>query len=249
VLKKLANQKRIFICTILILVTYFGTTIFLTPYYNAVEAVTYSWGSRGGVVTEIQTRLRRWGYLRGNVDGIFGYQTYTAVRLFQQRNGLKVDGIVGRQTLASLGINVGAAGGTPTGGGAAAGTPTGGGTGGATTNQEVNLLARIINGEARGEPYEGQVAVGAVVLNRVRDPRFPNTIAGVIYEPGAFTAIVDGQFQAEMVQSSFNAARDALNGWDPSGGAVFYFNPAKTTNQWIYSRPLIKVIGKHRFCS
>ncbi len=118
-----------------------------------------------------------------------------------------------------------------------------------TNNKDVDLVARLINGEARGEPYEGQVAVGAVILNRTTDARFPSTIAGVIYQPGAFTAIVDGQINAEMEESSTRAARDALNGWDPSGGAVFYFNPATSTNKWIWSRTLIKVIGKHRFCS
>ncbi|NSJ92358.1 spore cortex-lytic enzyme, partial [Coprococcus sp. MSK.21.13] len=117
-----------------------------------------------------------------------------------------------------------------------------------SNNQDINLLARVINGEARGEPYEGQVAVGAVILNRTRDPRFPNTIAGVVYQPLAFTAVADGQINAAMEQSSMKAAMDAINGWDPSGGAVYYFNPATATSSWIWSRPLIKVIGKHRFC-
>jgi N-acetylmuramoyl-L-alanine amidase len=211
-------------------------TVFIIPYENAVEAVTYRHGSRGSVVSEIQTRLKRWGYYNGSVDGIFGYQTYLAVRRFQAKNGLSVDGIAGDKTLAALGIPTNTS------------TPT---TAKKVTNsssQDVTLLARVINGEARGEPYEGQVAVGAVVMNRTRDSRFPSTIAGVIYQPGAFTAIVDGQIHATLEQTSINAARDALNGWDPSGGAVFYYNPAKTTNKWIWSRPLIKVIGKHRFC-
>lgn len=115
---------------------------------------------------------------------------------------------------------------------------------------DVQLLARAINGEARGEPYEGQVAVGAVILNRVRDSRFPNTIAGVIYQPGAFTAVSDGQINVPIDENStvVKAARDALNGWDPTDGAVYYFNPNTATNKWIWSRPLIKTIGKHRFC-
>lgn len=115
---------------------------------------------------------------------------------------------------------------------------------------DVQLLARAINGEARGEPYEGQVAVGAVILNRVKSPSFPNTIAGVIYEPGAFTAVSDGQINVPIAENStiVKAARDALNGWDPSGGALYYFNPSTATNKWIWSRPLIKTIGKHRFC-
>ena len=119
------------------------------------------------------------------------------------------------------------------------------------STSDVQLLARAINGEARGEPYEGQVAVGAVILNRVKSPKFPNTIAGVIYEPGAFTAVSDGQINVAISEGStvVKAARDALNGWDPSGGAIYYFNPATATNKWIWSRPLIKTIGKHRFCN
>lgn len=120
-----------------------------------------------------------------------------------------------------------------------------------SSTSDVQLLARAINGEARGEPYEGQVAVGAVILNRVKSPKFPNTIAGVIYEPGAFTAVSDGQINVAISEGStvVKAARDALNGWDPSGGAIYYFNPATATNKWIWSRSLIKTIGKHRFCS
>ena len=227
--------KKVSICILVILLTYAATTPFIFSYKNAAEAVTYKYGATGSVVIEIQTRLNRWGYYDGSVDGVFGYGTYTAVKSFQRKNGLTIDGVVGDQTLAALGIN----------------NPTSNNASNVSTssNSDVMLLARLINGEARGEPYEGQVAVGAVILNRTRDPRFPSTIAGVVYQPGAFTAIVDGQVHAEMVQSSINAARDALNGWDPSGGAVFYYNPAKTTNQWIWSRPLIKIIGKHRFCS
>lgn len=236
-LKRIFSIKRIAVYALATLITYLIMTVFIVPYKNAVEAVTYKYGSRGGPVVEIQTRLKRWGYYNGSIDGVYGYGTYTAVKAFQRKNGLTVDGVAGNQTLAALGFNIGAAAPTNT----ASRVST-------TNNNDVMLLARLINGEARGEPYEGQVAVGAVILNRTRDPRFPSTIAGVVYQPGAFTAIVDGQVHAEMQQSSINAARDALNGWDPSGGAVFYFNPAKTTNQWIWSRPLIKIIGKHRFC-
>ena len=118
------------------------------------------------------------------------------------------------------------------------------------TTSDVQLLARAINGEARGEPYEGQVAVGAVILNRVKAPNFPNTISGVIYQPGAFTAVSDGQINVALEDEStvVKAARDALNGWDPTGGAIYYFNPDTATNKWIWSRPHIKTIGKHRFC-
>lgn len=119
-----------------------------------------------------------------------------------------------------------------------------------TSTSDIQLMARAINGEARGEPYEGQVAVGAVILNRVKDSRFPNSIPGVIYQPGAFTAVSDGQINAAISEDStvYKAAQDAMNGWDPTGGCVYYFNPSTATNKWIWSRPLIKTIGKHRFC-
>lgn len=227
-MKRYNKHRLVLILTTTIIFSYtFASIIF--PFINSVGAATYSWGSKGAVVSEIQRKLKAWGYYNKNADGVYGYYTYRAVRYFQSKNGLKVDGAAGDRTLAALGINTKA-------------SSSGSG------NQDTALLARLINGEARGEPYEGQVAVGAVILNRVEDPRFPNTLAGVIYQPGAFTAIVDGQVNAQISQSAINAARDALNGWDPSGGAVYYFNPAKTTNNWIWSRPLIKVIGDHRFC-
>lgn len=230
-LKKIFGFKKILLYIIIICITFVGTTLYLTPYNNAVKAVTYYYGSRGSIVTEIQRRLKAWGYYTGKVDGIYGYKTYTAVRKFQSKNGLKVDGVTGKGTLAALGIN--------------AANPS---AGSYSSNIDAALLARLINGEARGEPYEGQVAVGAVVLNRTRDPKFPSTIAGVIYQPGAFTAVVDGQIHAQLEQTSINAAKDALNGWDPSEGAIYYFNPSTATSAWIWGRPLIKIIGKHRFC-
>jgi N-acetylmuramoyl-L-alanine amidase len=200
-------------------------------YYHiwTTESVLSKYGSRGQEVKDIQFQLRKWGYYKGNIDGIYGWRTTQAVRNFQAKNGLLVDGIAGPQTLAALGL--------PTGQQAVATGDSG----------NLYLLAMVINGEARGEPYVGQVAVGAVVLNRVRHPSFPNTIAGVVYQPGAFTAITDGQIHANMESSSMRAARDALNGWDPTGGAIYYYNPAKTTNKWIYSRPVITQIGKHVF--
>lgn len=208
---------------------------FLTSFFNSSSeiksAIAYKYGSRGEVVKEIQTRLKNWGYYKGGVDGIYGYKTVTAVKAFQKKNGLTADGVVGNKTLAALGINPNKVSSKPAAG-----------------SQNLTLLTRAINGEARGEPYIGQVAVGGVIMNRVRDPRFPNTVAGVVYQPGAFTAITDGQIHAELEATPRKAAADALNGWDPSGGAVYYYNPAKTTNKWIWSRPVIKVIGKHRFC-
>lgn len=204
----------------------------------AVEAASYKKGSSGAVVTQIQTKLKSWGYYTGSVDGVYGSGTERAVRAFQQKNGLAVDGKAGTQTLAAMGLSAGSGG----------NTGNSGGSGGASSSQ-VDLLARLISAEARGEPYSGQVAVGAVVLNRIKHPSFPNTLSGVIYQSGAFTCISDGQFNQPVAESAYRAARDALNGVDPSGGAIYYFNPSTATSSWIWSRPLITVIGKHRFCS
>ena len=191
------------------------------------SAATYRQGDRGSGVTTIQTKLKNWGYYNGAVDGIFGSQTSEAVRYFQRKNGLTADGVVGSATQAALGMS-------------------------SPENQQsgdVYLLAKVISAEARGEPYNGQVAVGAVILNRVAHPSFPNTIAGVVYEQGAFTCMVDGQIDQPIADSAFQAARDALNGADPTGGAIYYFNPDTATSAWIWSRPLITTIGRHRFCS
>ena len=211
-----------------------SVSMVLVALVPAVEAASYKKGSSGAVVTQIQTKLKSWGYYTGAVDGIYGSGTERAVRDFQQKNGLTVDGKAGDQTLAAMGLS--------TGGG------NSGGSGGASSSQ-VDLLARLISAEARGEPYSGQVAVGAVVLNRIKHPSFPNTLSGVIYQSGAFTCITDGQFNQPVAESAYRAARDALNGVDPSGGAIYYFNPSTATSSWIWSRPLITVIGKHRFCS
>ncbi len=188
-------------------------------------------GSKGDEVRQIQTKLKNWGYYTGGVDGVYGWQTEAAVKSFQKKNGLTSDGVAGKQTLNAMGIFSGSSQGT------------------STNDANINLLARIINGEARGEPYEGQVAVGAVVLNRVDHPSFPNSISGVVYQKGAFTAVDDGQINAEMYSSSHRAARDALNGWDPTGGAIYYYNPQTATNKWIRSREIICTIGKHVFCN
>lgn len=185
-------------------------------------------GSTGSEVRQIQQRLIQWGYLSGTADGIYGAKTEAAVKRFQRNNGLTPDGIAGSATLAKIGIS-------------SQTTQT-------SSNNNVRLLAMLISGEARGETYEGQVAVGAVVLNRVKHSSFPNSIAGVIYQNGAFTAVDDGQINMSPTNSCVKAARDALNGWDPSGGAIYYYNPVTATNQWIRSRPVIKKIGKHVFC-
>lgn len=214
-----------------------SVSMVLVALVPAVEAASYKKGSSGAVVTQIQTKLKSWGYYTGTVDGIYGSGTERAVRAFQQKNGLTVDGKAGDQTLAAMGLSAG--GGN---------SSNSGGSGGASSSQ-VDLLARLISAEARGEPYSGQVTVGAVVLNRIKHPSFPNTLPGVIYQSGAFTCITDGQFNQPVAESAYRAARDALNGVDPSGGAIYYFNPSTATSSWIWSRPLITVIGKHRFCS
>ena len=211
-----------------------SVSMVLVALVPAVEAASYKKGSSGAVVTQVQTKLKSWGYYTGTVDGVYGSGTERAVRAFQQKNGLTVDGKAGDQTLAAMGLSAGAS--------------NSGGSGGASSSQ-VDLLARLISAEARGEPYSGQVAVGAVVLNRIKHPSFPNTLPGVIYQSGAFTCITDGQFNQPVAESAYRAARDALNGVDPSGGAIYYFNPSTATSSWIWSRPLITVIGKHRFCS
>ena len=209
----------------------FAVNIALISLAQTAQAVTYRQGSTGEEVRTIQTKLKRWGYYDGAVDGIFGSKTAEAVKYFQRKNGLTADGVVGPATLKALGMTV------------TSGSPV------ESQQGSVNLLARVISAEARGEPYSGQVAVGAVILNRVEHPSFPNTIAGVVYQPGAFTCMDDGQFNQPVADSAYRAAREALNGSDPSGGAIYYFNPNTATSAWIWSRPLITVIGNHRFCS
>lgn len=204
-------------------------------YSSNASSMIVKYGSKGTEVKTVQTKLKKWGYYKGNVDGVFGWRTRTAVITFQKKHGLKADGIVGTATAKAIGLPVKTAAKATT-------------RGTVRRSNELNTLAQAINGEARGEPYIGQVAVAAVILNRVDDPRFPNTIAGVIYQPGAFTAVADGQMNLTPNDSAHRAAQDALNGWDPSGGAMYYFNPAKATSKWIWSRPIIKIIGKHYFC-
>jgi len=219
---------------VLALALIFAVNIFIIALAQRASAELYKKGSGGPAVTEIQTRLKNWGYYNGDVDGVYGSQTEKAVRWFQQKNGLSADGQVGDLTLAALGI-------PPSGGSSESGNSGGSGS--------LDLLARLISAEARGEPYEGQVAVGAVVLNRVNHPSFPNSVAEVIYQPGAFSCLDDGQFDEPVAESAYRAARDAVNGWDPSYGAIYYFNPVTATSKWIWSRPLIVNIGKHRFCA
>ena len=185
-------------------------------------------GSRSDEVVQIQTKLKRWGYYSGEIDGIFGSATKKAVISFQKKNGLVTDGIAGKKTLEAMGIFTSSSG---------------------NSSSNYDLLARIISAEARGEPYMGQVAVGAVILNRIEHPSFPDTMSGVIYQKGAFSCLDDGQFYEPVSESAYKAATDALNGLDPSGGAIYYYNPKKATSKWIFSRPVITTIGNHRFCS
>lgn len=194
-------------------------------------------GSQGNEVKEVQRRLREWGYYSGAVDGIYGSGTAEAVRAFQKKNGLTADGVVGKATYAALGMNDSYQ----------VLDKESNGQSSDYSRNDLYLLAKVIHAEARGEIYTGKVAVGAVVLNRVKDSGFPNTIAGVIYQKGAFTAVSDGQINLEPDESAMSAARDALNGWDPTYGCLYYYNPAKATSSWIFNRETVTTIGRHVF--
>ena len=209
----------------------FLLNILIISCMQCADAASYRRGSSGAVVRTIQEKLSAWGYYSGEADGVYGSATEKAVKSFQQNNGLTADGIAGPATLRAMGIDDSSS------------------SAAASSSQDVNLLARLISAEARGEPYIGQVAVGAVVLNRMKHPSFPNTMSGVIYQSGAFSCIADGQFNEPVAESCYRAAREALAGSDPSGGAIYYFNPVTATSKWIWSRPLIVTIGKHRFCA
>ena len=227
----LKNNIRYVIIAILIIMIGGAIATIALIENESVETLS-KYGSRGEEVRQIQTKLKRWGYYKGNVDGIYGSQTLEAVRYFQRKNGLSVDGIAGPATLKAMGIY-------------SSGSSS---SGSSSNSSNVNLLARLIYGEARGEPYTGQVAVGAVVMNRVKSSSFPNTLSGVIYQSGAFDAVKDGQINLSPNSTAKKAAQDAINGWDPSYGAIYYFKPSTATNKWIWSRPMTITIGRHRFC-
>ena len=206
----------------------FGGLFFI----NLKETIALSkYGSSGNEVTQIQKKLKNWGYYTGSVDGIYGSKTVAAVKKFQSKNGLTVDGIAGPRTLAAMGI-----------------TSSSNSNTSSSNSSNLNLLSRVVYSEARGEPYKGQVAVAAVVLNRVASPSFPNTISGVVYQSGSFDAVSDGQINLTPDATARKAAQDALNGWDPTSGCIYYFNPATATSKWIWSRPQVIKIGKHIFC-
>ncbi len=233
----LKNKKHIVIAIIasIILVISLITTVIIiykNKQQNATVETLSKYGSRGSEVTQIQTKLKRWGYYSGNIDGIYGTQTVNAVKYFQRKNGLTADGIAGPATLKAMGIM----------------TSSSSSSSSSSYNSNLNLLSRVIYGEARGEPYTGQVAVGAVVMNRIKSSSFPNTLSGVVYQSGAFDAVKDGQVNLTPDSTARKAAQDAMNGWDPSYGAIYYFNPSTATNKWIWSRPMTVTIGKHRFC-
>lgn len=216
------------ICMVLTVIT--GLTVFPAE-GEAEETVVLKQGSTGSQVKTMQTKLKNWGYYNGNIDGIFGSQTTAAVKYFQRVNGLAVDGIVGVKTAAALGMTL----------------SSGSSSNSGYSSSDLYLLAKCVYAEARGEPYVGQVAIAAVVLNRVKSSSFPNTIAGVIYQPYAFTAVADGQINLEPDATARSAAQDALNGWDPTYGCLYYYNPATATSAWIWSREVRLTIGRHNF--
>ena len=218
------KNKKILTFSSLVLVIIMLAGFYTSPIINTYQGLEVEAGLTTSQIRTVQTKLKNWGYYTGSVDGIYGSKTRAAVIKFQKKNNLVADGIVGSKTAAALGMSLSK-----------------------QTSNDLYLLAKCIHAEARGEPYAGQVAVGAVILNRVKNPNFPNTISGVIYQPYAFTAVADGQINLEPNQTAYNAARDALNGWDPSYGAIYYFNPATATSSWIWSRKIVVTIGKHNF--
>jgi len=231
-MKKILKNRKNIIAIILLIISialFLSYNIFFREDSNSTYALS-KYGSRGDEVIKIQTKLKRWGYYNGNIDGIYGSQTLAAVRWFQSKNGLAVDGIAGPKTLAAMGIFSSSSSNTT------------------NSSSDLNLLARLVHAEARGEPYTGQVAVASVVLNRVKSSSFPNSVAGVIYQSGAFSVVNDGQINLTPNATAKKAAQDAINGWDPSYGAIYYFNPKTATNKWIWSRPVTVTIGNHRFC-
>ncbi|MDE6273627.1 MAG: spore cortex-lytic enzyme [Clostridiales bacterium] len=209
-----------------------------------VETAVLRQGSTGGEVKEVQRRLKNWGYYTGAVDGVFGASTRKAVIAFQKKNGLTADGIVGKSTYAALGMNESYNSLDKNNKPSSSGNNSGNSS---YTSSDVYLLAKTIYAEGRGESYTGQVAIGAVIMNRVRSSSFPNSIAGVVYQKGAFTAVADGQINLEPNQTAYDAARDAMNGWDPTYGCLYYYNPAVATSAWIFNRQTVTVIGKHVF--
>ena len=218
-----------------VIVVFCGVVAFaLFTSAGTADAEVLKNGSRGALVKTVQTKLKNWGYYTGTVDGVYGPKTVAAVKYFQKKNGLTQDGIVGAKTAAAMGVTLTASSSSES-------------SGGSYSSGDSYLLAKCIYAEARGEPYTGQVAVGAVILNRVRSSKFPNSISGVIYQPYAFTCVADGQINLTPDANAKKAAQDALNGWDPTNGCLYYYNPATATSSWIWSRTVMLSIGKHNF--
>lgn len=213
------KKKIFFIIVVVLFIITMGIGVFATSRR----------GSSGSEVKQIQEKLKRWGYYSGSIDGIYGSGTEAAVKKFQKSNGLTADGIAGKRTLEAMGISSGSS------------------SSGSSSN-DLSLLSRVVYSEARGEPYVGQVAVAAIVLNRVSNSSFPNSVAGVVYQSGAFDAVSDGQINLTPDSTARKAAQDAINGWDPTYGCIYYFNPSTATSKWIWSRPQVVTIGKHIFC-
>lgn len=230
------NKKiKMFLCLLLVIATISSGVYVASEKYESTDpaiSALSKLGSRGEEVRRIQKKLKELGFYKGSVDGIYGSATQKAVKAFQKNCGITADGIAGPKTLKFLGL----------------GSSSQSSSAGAYSQSDINLLAKLIAAEARGESYTGQVAVGAVVLNRVEHSSFPDTIAGVIYQKGAFSCVNDSNWSVAANETSKKAARDCINGWDPSGGAIYYYNPKKTSNAFMHSRPIITVIGNHRFC-
>ncbi len=232
-------KKAIKISLIALMVLCMGLCIGMTvapKNHQPAYAAVYQQGSSGSTVKTIQRKLKNWGYYNGAVDGIYGAQTKKAVKYFQSKNGLTADGIVGNKTLKALGMSANSSSGSNSSS-----------SSNTYSDADVNLLARLIYGEARGESYVGQVAVGAVVMNRIKSASFPNTMSGVIYQRYAFTAVDDGQINLTPNATAKKAAQDAMNGWDPTYGALYYYNPVTATSAWIFSRQTTVTIGRHVF--
>ncbi len=222
-------KKGIIMCMCMMAVAAVALTAFL-PTAVTADAAVLKQGSTGSTVRTVQTKLKNWGYYTGTVDGVYGPKTVAAVKYFQRKNGLTQDGIVGKATAAKMGISLSSSGSS------------------GYSSADEYLLARCVYAEARGEPYTGQVAVAAVILNRVRSSSFPNTISGVIYQSGAFTCVADGQINLTPNETATKAVRDAMSGWDPTNGCLYYYNPATATSKWIWSREVHLTIGRHSFC-
>lgn len=230
----MAKRRIALMCLCLILLAFAVSVAF-----TAANAAVVKQGSSGATVKKIQTKLKNWGYYTGAVDGVYGAKTKAAVQYFQRRNGLTADGVVGKATAAAMGITLSSS---------SSSTSTSSATS-KSGNGDLYLMACCIYGEARGESYQGKVAVGAVILNRVKHASFPSSVSGVIYQKGAFTCVSDGQINLGTNDECMRAAQDAFNGWDPTGGAIYYYNPKTATSKWIWSRPVLTTIGKHVFCS